>query len=323
MSEIFKIKFKALIPMEGEVVENGELLIEEGRIKGVFSEPTAASNIECLDLSDHLLLPGFVNAHCHLSLSALHGKVPRCDNFTDWVRALLKENMQLPWGERVRALKTGALEMLNSGVTTLADTMSQPELLTEYAALSFRQILFLEVLGFKKSMVQEALNHVTAIFKSQNIKGDMLRLGLAPHAPYSVSPELFRELKKLASQYDCPTSCHVAEFPEEVRFLKEGGGELQKFLREREVIDDDWQPPGISPVRYLDGIGVLDEMTAVHLNHIDGDIELLVAQKASAVFCPGSTHWFGRMQFMPVPTTVRCRGDGGVGNGFFGEQRIA
>ena len=282
------------------MIENGELLIEQGRVKEVFGRQTQLSDVECLDLSDHLILPGFVNAHCHLSLSALRGKISRYGKFTDWVRALLKENMQLPWEERVRAIKSGAMEMLNSGVTTLADNMSQPELIPEYVALPFRQILFLEVLGFKKSGVQNTLDRVTSIFASQNPKGDLFRLGLAPHAPYSVSPALFRELKNLASSYDCAFTCHVAEFAEEVRFLKEGGGELEKFLKERGVYDADWTPPGKSPVRFLDTIGVLDSMIAVHLNHIGNDVELLAAQNARAVFCPASTCWFGRGQIMPV-----------------------
>lgn len=300
MADKLKIKFRALLPMEGEVVENGELIIERGRIQEISRRQTESSNIECLDLSDHLILPGFVNAHCHLSLSALHGKVPRSEEFTDWVRVLLKENFQMPWDERVQSIRSGAMEMLGSGVTTLADNMSQPELLPEYAALSFRQVLFLEVLGFKKNMVKETLDRVTSVFESQNPKGALLTLGLAPHAPYSVSPALFRELKNLASRYGCPCTCHVAEFPEEIRFLKEGGGELQKFLKERGVYDDDWAPPGKSPVRYLDEIGVLDSIIGVHLNHIDGDLELLAGRNAAAVFCPASTRWFGRTRFMPV-----------------------
>ncbi|MFQ5444684.1 MAG: amidohydrolase family protein, partial [Nitrospinales bacterium] len=160
MPEELRIKFKALFPIKGDVVENGELLIEQGHIKEICPRQTESLNIECLDLSDHLILPGFVNAHCHLSLSALHGRVPRCEKFTDWVLALLKENIQLSWYERVQAMQSGAVEMLRSGVTTLADNMSQPELLPEYAVLSFRQVLFLEVLGFKKSMVQDTLDRV-------------------------------------------------------------------------------------------------------------------------------------------------------------------
>ena len=299
MSESLKIKFGALLPIEGEVIENGELLIEQGLIKEI-RQTVSSSTVACLDLSDHLILPGFVNAHCHLSLSALRGKVPKCGRFTDWVRALLRENLQTTWSNRVSSLHSGAVEMLQSGVTTLADTLSQVGLLTEYACLPFRQVVFLEVLGFKVNQVKESLHQVASVFAGQNPKGRLFQLGLAPHSPYSVSPSLFRELKKLALRYDCLSSCHLAEFPEEVRFLQKGGGELQEFLEERGVYDESWVPPGKSPVQYMNDMGVLDSLVAVHLNHIDEDLELLALGSARAVFCPGSTRWFDRTRFMPV-----------------------
>ncbi len=299
MPEDLKIKFRALLPMDGEVVENGELLIGQGVIQEIRPTQSPSSGA-CLDLSDHLILPGFVNAHCHLALSALQGKIPKREKFTDWVRALLKENFQISRNDRVLALHAGAKEMLKSGVTTLADTLSEVELLTEYQGLPFRQIVFLEVLGFKSSRVKESLDPVTSVFALQNIKGPLLQLGLAPHAPYSVSPALFKELKKFSERINCLTSCHLAEFPEEVRFLKEGGGEMQEFLEEREVFDSDWHPPGKSPVRTLDEIGVLGSLIAVHLNHIDDDLELLQSKNVRAVFCPASTRWFDRTLIMPV-----------------------
>jgi cytosine/adenosine deaminase-related metal-dependent hydrolase len=300
MSEAIKIKFRALLPtMEGEAIENGELLIEQGVIREIRPTQSPAPTA-CLDLSDHLLLPGFVNAHCHLSLSALGGKVPRCEAFTDWVRALLKANAQTSRDERVQALHSAATEMLESGVTTLADTLSDMELLCEYENLPFRQVVFLEVLGFRGDKVKESMEQVAAVFETQTIEGPLLKLGLAPHSPYSVSPALFRELKKLALGANCLLSCHVAEFPEEERFLENGDGELKEFLKERGVFDENWVPPGKSPVRYLDDLGVVDALIAVHLNHIDWDVEILQARNTGAVFCPGSTRWFGRDKIMPV-----------------------
>ena len=303
MPENFKIKFRALLPIEGAIVENGELIIERGLIKEIRSTQSL-STVACLDLSDHLILPGFVNAHCHLSLSALQGKIPKCEKFTDWVRAVLNENNRLSENYRVRALHSGARELLTSGVTTLADTLSLaewlPELLTEYQGLPFRRVVFLEVLGFKGSRVGETMDHVTSVLASHDPKDLLFQMGLAPHAPYSVSPALFKELKKLALSKNCLTSCHLAEFPEEVRFLQEGGGEMEKLLKEREAYDEGWNPPGKSPVRYLDDLGVLDSLIAIHLNHIDRDWDLLKARNAGAVFCPASTRWFGRTRFMPV-----------------------
>ncbi len=299
MSDNLKIKFKALLPIDGEVVENGELLIEQGLIKEIRPAQSSSST-PCLDLSDHLILPGFVNAHCHLALSALRGKVPKCERFTDWVRALLRENSNMSLDERVSALHIGAEDMLRSGVTTLADTLSEIDLLPEYQNLPFRQVVLLEVLGFNSQRAQEFLDPIAAILKSQKFNTPLLQPGLAPHAPYSVSPALFQGLNKLALRSDSITSCHLAEFPEEVRFLHEGGGEMQAFLEEKGVYDNDWNPPGKSPIRYLENIGVLDSMVAIHLNHVDEDLDLLQSRNVRAVFCPGSTRWFGRIRFMPV-----------------------
>jgi len=300
MQKNLKIKFRALLSPPDAVIENGELIVESGKIVEVSPHSTVAASDNCLDLSDHLILPGFVNAHCHLSLSALHGRAPKDESFTGWVRALLAENAVLSDGERIRAIRSGATTLLRSGVTTLADYLPHAGLQAEYAALPLRQVLFLETLGFKKNAVKETLERVEAIFAKQNPGDPLLTLGLAPHAPYSVAPELFRELKRLASRFGVPFSCHVAEFPEEVRFLKEGGGELQKFLEERGVYDNDWKPPGNSPVKYLDEMGVLDSLVAVHLNHIEDDLDLLALRNVRAVFCPASTRWFGRKQYMPV-----------------------
>lgn len=300
MHTALKIRFRALLPMQGEPMENGELLIEQGRVREISWDGKEFPGIECLDLSDCLILPGFVNAHCHLSLSALKGKVAKHPRFTGWVRSLLAQNQEVSWTERVRALHAGAGDLLRSGVTTLGDYLSQPELLTEYSRLPFRQVLFLETLGFQETAVRETLDRVRSILESQNPQGGMIQLGLGPHAPYSVSPKLFRELKNLARRHGCPWSCHVAEFPEEVRFLKEGGGELEEFLRERGVYDAGWTPPGLSPARYLDKTGVLESLLAVHLNHIEGDLDLLASRRVKAVFCPESTRWFGRDRWMPV-----------------------
>ena len=102
----------------------GNWAVEDGIIRHVSDAVSAATGAEVLDLSDHLLLPGFVNAHCHLSLSALHEKIPQEERFTDWVRALLKANAEISQAERVRALRAGARALLESGVTALGDYAS-------------------------------------------------------------------------------------------------------------------------------------------------------------------------------------------------------
>lgn len=288
--------------MQGEAVRDGQLLIEGDRILSIEASSQGPADIRTLDLSDYFLLPGFVNAHCHLSLSALKGKLQKRERFTDWVRDLLRVNAAVTFSERLEAMREASQEMMRSGVTSLGDYLSQAELLPEYANFPFRQILFWETLGFKSDAATQIVARLEDLLDSFDAGSESLRSGIAPHAPYSVSPELFKALRKLAKRHSAPWSCHVAEFPEEERFLKEGGGEMAAFLQERGALDPNWRPPGKGPVAYLDALGVLNQMTLIHANHMDmNDLDRIASNKASAVFCPGSSQWFGRRELLPIP----------------------
>lgn len=298
---IFTLRFRALLPMTGGTpIENGQLIVERGRIREIFPDTSAPVEGELIDLSDCLVLPGFVNAHCHLALSALKGRISRRDRFADWARATIGENETVSMQNRILTMHAQAKVMAHSGVTALVDYLPQAELATEYALLPFRQTLFLEVLGFHPSLATSIAEKLESALKQKPAGSGSIRWGLAPHAPYSVSPELFRKVNRLADQYKCPLSCHVAEFPEELQLLMEGSGDMKDLLLQLGVYDDDWTPPTTSPARYLDSLGVLDSLTAIHLNLADDDLDLLKAKNVKAVFCPQSTRWFRREKYMPV-----------------------
>ncbi len=303
MSEsLTRILFQKLVSMSGEDYENGELVMEQGRIVVVRSGISESFLGITLDWSDCLILPGFVNAHCHLSLSGLHGKVVRQERFTDWIESVVAENAALSWRDRVAALHREARTLIESGVTALGDYFSHPELLVEFQALPFRQVLFLETIGFQVALAEEKARSVASLL--QEHPGGVnasIQLAVAPHAPYSVSPVLFKELKKLADKMGCRVSCHVAEVAEETRFLSQGEGDFLELLNQREAYDSTWEPPGVGPVRYLEQLGVLQDIVAIHLNYLENsDLDRLAENNAHAVFCPGSTRWFGRKTWMPV-----------------------
>ena len=301
-NSLTRILFQKLVTMNGDDYEEGEIVIAGGRIVEV--RPGVSESFEgvTLDRSDHLILPGFVNAHCHLSLSGLAGKVSRQERFVDWIESVVAENAALPWQDRVDALRRAAKTLIESGVTALGDYLSHPELLVEYQSMPFRQVLFLETLGFQQEGAgPKAQSVATLLQEHPGRSGSKIQLAVAPHAPYSVSPALFKELKKLADKVGCRFSCHVAEVAEESQFLMSGDGGFLELLKKREVYDPSWEPPGVSPVRYLEQLGVLDNMLAIHLNHLEeSDIDRLAGKNVSAVFCPGSTRWFGRKSWMPV-----------------------
>jgi len=282
--------------MCGDPVENGELIIDDGNIVEISA---TQSGDESLDLSDYLLMPGFVNAHSHISLTALEKKLSPSDSFADWIRALIPLNSALDNESRVQGIRSGAEVMRRSGVTALGDYVADPELLTLIGDLGFRSVLFLETIGFQSEKAQELCKKAEEVLMRGNLSS-ICQLGLAPHAPYSVSPDLFRSLGHLAQQYHCPVSCHVAEIKEEGRFLVLGDDSLEELLKERSAWDPKWQPPYKSPMQYLSSLGILDRLIAVHCNFVSDDLDLMAEKKVSAAFCPQSSEWFGRKNLMPV-----------------------
>jgi len=290
-----KIKFRALLTMCGAPIENGELIIDGGNIVEISTTPSNDEGV--LDLSDCLLMPGFVNAHCHLSLTALEKKLSPPDSFVDWIRALIPLNSGLDSESRVNGIHAGAEVMQRSGVTGLGDYVAEPELLPVIGGLGFRSVLFLETIGFQSEKASELCKNLEEVLKREP---PLYQLGLAPHAPYSVSPDLFRCLAELAEKYHCPLSCHVAEIKEESRFLVLGDDSLEKLLKERSAWDPEWRPPYQSPMKYLDGLNILHRLVAVHCNFVSDDLDVMEKKKVKPVFCPQSTEWFGRTQFMPV-----------------------
>jgi cytosine/adenosine deaminase-related metal-dependent hydrolase len=148
-------------------------------------------------------------------------------------------------------------------------------------------------MGFQEERAEVIAEEVEAILKTH---ASNYNLGIAPHAPYSVSAKLWQHLDKLAKKYECLLSTHLAETDEEVQFIEKGGGPLVGLLKNMQAFDISWLVPGTSPVRFLESLGVLNGMIAVHCNLIDDDIDAVQA----AVFCPKSTHWFGRTHILPV-----------------------
>jgi aminodeoxyfutalosine deaminase len=286
-----KIKFRALLTQCGEPIENGELIIEEGEI--VAMSPVEREAEETLDLSGHLLMPGFVNAHSHLGLTALGKKLSPAKTFASWIGDLIPLNAALSDEGRMKGIRMGADEMKVSGVTGLADYVADPALLDSIADLEFRSVLFLETIGFQEEIAEAVAEEVEAILKTHTSN---CNLGIAPHAPYSVSAKLWQLLDQLAKKYGCLLSTHLAETNEEVQFIEKGGGPLVGLLKDRQAFDMNWQVPATTPARYLKSLDVLNGMVAVHCNFIDGDMDAVQA----AVFCPKSTHWFGRTHILPV-----------------------
>ncbi len=284
-----------LLTMTGEPVRGGRLAIADGRI--VEAGEALAGREPDLRLPGTILMPGLVNAHTHLELSYLAGVVPPSGAFVPWVRALLAaragvDEMTSP--DVGRAADAAARSMRATGTALAGDvsnTLRTPEFFTRHALSG---VVFHELLGF--GAADRAAQVRDARARAEAAATPDVRVTLAPHAPYSVSPELFGAIRDdLAGRPDAVSTVHVAEGQEEVEFIRAGQGPWRGMLEQIGVWNDGWRAPGTSPIAYLDDLGVLDGRTlAVHGVQADGpDLARLRASGTTLVSCPRSNRWVG------------------------------
>jgi cytosine/adenosine deaminase-related metal-dependent hydrolase len=246
---------------------------------------------ERVDYSEHTVAPGLVNAHTHLELSHLVGKIPPGGDFTDWVKKLLG----LPLYELDETLLTAAVkDCRESGAAFVADVGSRnPSLVAKACdAHGLGLLHFAEVLGFARDGQAPALWPEPFLqYDEQYLQA---RVALAGHALYSTHPTALQTAKAWDKAASKPYSIHLAEHKGEDELLRTGKGEFAELLLGR-LLPRDFRAPGLSPAAYADALGLLDEDTlAVHCVHLDDtDIRILAERKVTVCLCPRSNARIG------------------------------
>jgi cytosine/adenosine deaminase-related metal-dependent hydrolase len=277
-----------LLPIVDAPVRDGWVALSQGRITGVGQ----GASPEAVDLGRAVVMPGLVNAHTHLELSYLHGRVPPAQAFTDWVRVLmaLRRGHPDPASNdivaRARAAIAEARACGTSLVGDVSNTLITVPLLRDSGMPAH---VFQELLGFNPADADARLTAAAAA--AATVDGSDVRVTLAPHAPYSVSPALFRGIRAHLDAGTTPvTTVHLGESAEEIELLERGTGPLRTLLEDLGVWTDEWKSPGVSPVGYLSELGFLDRwVLAVHGVQFDGgDLSQLAACGAAIASCPRS-----------------------------------
>jgi cytosine/adenosine deaminase-related metal-dependent hydrolase len=252
------------------------------------------------DLGDVAILPGLVNAHTHLELSWLRGRVPPANTFGDWIKQLFVNR----GGRSERqddttvtdAARQAAREMRESGIAAVGDISNSLSSIEPIRASGLRGLVFHELLGFNVTHGRSVTETRPLRDAAARLGGDAVRVSVAPHAPYSVSPEMFRAIRDEVTRSSVPiTSVHLGESESEVDFLRDGTGPWPGILKWVGAAREDWSPPGLGPVEYLDSLGVLDPRTlVVHGVQLDERaLERLAGVGCTLVTCPRSNQWVG------------------------------
>ena len=275
-------------------IEDGGLLVERGRIARVLRHPSAvrrASAARTVELGEGLATPGLVNAHAHLELSGLAGRLPRGGGFTAWVGALLAARAERGPALLARDAARGARRLLATGTTTAGDVDTTGAGLAAArdarAGEGPRRVLYREVLdAWDPGRTAGALAAVRRGLRET----DALREGLSPHAPFTASPALLRGAADIARRRGLPVAIHWSESADEREWLERGAGPLARVLP---------AGPGRTGLELLRAAGLLGPRTALIHGNLPrrGEPALLARAGATLVHGPGSHAFFGREPF--------------------------
>lgn len=306
-----------VLPISAPSIPDGALIVQNGRIAYVGAADALRNGTisadRIVDFGAACILPGLVNVHSHLELTALRGMLEGLD-FGTWLRLLTAARTELLSDEDLYlASIAGIREGLLAGVTTFADATASGAPMRALVDSGVRGTAYLEVFGPDVAQrdgamvtLRDGVDRLGALATSR------VRVGVSPHAPYTVSAPLFSAVARLAREASLPVSVHVAESAAEVEFVRHGTGGFADRLQARGItVSARFR----SPIALLESTGVLEtKPLLVHAIHVDEqDIDVIARSDATVAHCPVSNAKLGQ-GIAPLTAILRAGIPVGLGS---------
>ncbi len=297
-------------PATSAPIRSGAMAVEQGRIVqvGPSAEVPGSNRVRYPGCA---LIPGFVNTHAHLELTIFHGVL---DNlaFGDWIAKLVRIKYGALDREALKvSARLGAMEMLRAGITTVGEVMDTGTGWEAMQEFGLQGVAYQEVFAPDEAQASDSLRSLqfkVAEYRAQQT--ETRRIGISPHAPYTVSKDLYERVRDYARSERLPMTAHIAESREETLFVRDGAGHFADAHRKREI---EVVPRRLSPIAYLDSLRLLGpDMLLVHAIETDADdLRRIRAAGASVSHCPRSNaklaHGVARvaeMQKLGIPISL-------------------
>ncbi|HEX6106100.1 MAG TPA: amidohydrolase family protein [Gemmatimonadales bacterium] len=285
-----RLSARWVFPMDVPPVERGAVLIDAGRFVAVGPEAAvprpAGARVE--EFAGGLLLPGLVNTHTHLELTGFGTAAPETD-FAAWIRGVRTRKAERSAEAFLGAARAGLAACWAAGVTTIADTGDSGAVIRALAEAGGSGVVYQEVFGPDPAQAAESLAGLQQrVAELCRFAGGRVRLGVSPHAPYTVSGELYGAVARWAGQESLPLAVHVAESAAESALLADGTGAFAEAWSRRGIAPP--VPLGHTPVEWLERHGVLGPTTlCIHVIRAGPrDIARLAAAGCAVAHCPRS-----------------------------------
>ena len=314
------VRARTVVTMDGPPIGNGAVVVSADRIVdvGEFDQIEKENAGEIVDLGEQALLPGLINAHCHLDYTCLRGKIPPQKSFTDWIRAINAEKLKLSPKDYLASINNGFTEARRFGTTTIANLTAFPELIAQINApirtwwfgelIDVRaperanEIVDLAIESLKSSSECAYTSPLSKRSRNRGIAAVQTQpWGLAPHALFTASKDLYRRCEEIALSENILLTTHLAESREEMEMFRDAAGSLYKFLKEiGRPMDDCGKSTPLQLFVGAPGGRAQREWIVAHLNELrEGDFELLERSTCNfhVVHSPRSHDYFGHSRF--------------------------
>lgn len=288
-----------VLPVSSPPIAGGGIAIDRDRIisvgaQAVLSKQFPQSTVH--EFNESVIIPGLINAHSHLELTAMRGFLEDEENdFFAWLKKLTIARL-----ERMKAddlyvsAAWGACEGVRAGVTCFADASdSATESMKALRDVGLRGTVYQESFGPDPRLAKENFEKLKArVAGLRQLETPLVKCGVSPHAPYTVSAPQLEMISRFAIEEHLPLMMHAAETAMEVSLMLKGEGPFAEGLRGRDI---DWQPPGLSTIQYLNAHNVLKTRPLLaHCITVDeADIETMKQTETRVAHCPKSNAKFG------------------------------
>lgn len=271
-----------ILPATSEPLKNGTVAVgPDGAILGLYPEDSLSLQDVNVTKLEGIIVPGFINSHCHLELSYLHNKIPQKEGLLSFIKNIISLRKSLKNTEEV--MREADRQMWENGIVAVADVSNNidSKKIKEHSSIYY--YTFIELLSFEPDKAKDVFREGSELLEQFS----PLHASIVPHAPYSASKELFRFIGKFCGETGSPVTIHNQESEDENKLYRYKSGEFLNFYKELGINIDFFKPQARNSIQsIIPLIPVQQKTMLVHNTYTSlKDIYFILRSNRSVTWC--------------------------------------